>query len=1257
MLKLTSLMVLSLSLVFIVQVSTQKQDNCYCIGPPSSLSPCQDNQCKTLNHYAENSTEIKDYSILYFLPGSHLMSGVMNLISHSNITLITYEFEHNSSYGLSNMARIECQGDSGFYFRTIHNLSIVGILLNNCGYRFDKYYYNAILMHYVTDLHMLHVEIHNTTGVGLYGYEIVGKSFISKTIVNNSKRDSSNSSPSGNMHFYYEYKNSYTTHNHSLTISDSNITNGNNSGWLYRSRPHAGGIYLYLQTTNAIQITLKNIKLSGNSGYNGGNIAFDYIAIGNSWLSTITVENCRFLNGFARSLGAGLFAAFIAIYNSTYSHHWNVPNNKAVLIVTDSHFINNTAEKVGAGAYIQLHEGNEYNMCAELLFKGCAFKKNNILTINGRGGSAVNIINFRIPDYMPHHLLQYNVSFKSCVFTENSARIINNYTVGSTAFYVEENVVTIITDSNFTQNYNCSGISAVESNLLLDGHIEISHNTAVNGGGIVLCENSILQLFPQVNITISNNHAFRYGGGIYIDDECSQAIPPCFFQPRDIDNYTHHTVHFLNNSAQIAGTAIYGGLVDHCYYYGPYSKDRRSVFNNIFQIHPNDTLSITSNPLRLCLCQMINDTYIPNCNIRHINRTVYSGGNIQLNVVVVGQRDGPVPGVVLAELSKKDYALKKLQDSQVIKNTTACTDINYTLYSNNANELVVINLFIQNSDVGIISEEDRNFEINVEVLPCPAGFFLSDKMCRCKPNLASLGSIDCNITTTSIARYSHSSKWWVGFKENETTMVFTRYCPFDYCVSKSIEINTTSISAGDIQCAHHRSGILCGHCEANLSMTLGSNVCQDCRDAGIVRIISLILALAIFGVVLVLIIGMLDINVSEGTLNAFVFFVNVARFNTDYFDNQRNSFITTKWLKSFVAFMSLDLGSDVCFYNGMTALGKTGLQFVFPMYLWCLAGLIIYFGRRSDKVVKLFGRNTVRVLATIIFLSYAKLIRTIIDIFHVSTLIDVDTAKVYRQVWSIDGNRRYLSSQSRDHTTLFVFAVIVAAVTLPYTLALLFIQYLRKRSDMRILFWVNKLKPFFDAYTGPYKDRYHFWTGFLLMMRLFLFVGIAVNKSKGPALNLSLITGVTAFLLLLMQPGIYKNWVLNIIEGFTFFNIIIFTAFTAYDTELIYSNDYPILICVGSMFLLFCGVLGYHVFIKLSVTNKWRHMKVWLLDKKWPWMKRKPIRSLILPYDPDNNDLSSSDDELDPILHNAPPVARYDQYREPLIETEENTYD
>jgi hypothetical protein len=229
----------------------------------------------------------------------------------------------------------------------------------------------------------------------------------------------------------------------------------------------------------------------------------------------------------------------------------------------------------------------------------------------------------------------------------------------------------------------------------------------------------------------------------------------------------------------------------------------------------------------------------------------------------------------------------------------------------------------------------------------------------------------------------------------------------------------------------------------------------------------------------------------------------------------------------------------------------------------------------------------------------------------------------------------------------------VAAVTLPYTLALLFIQCLRKKSDMKVLFWVNKLKPFFDAYTGPYKDKYHFWTGFLLVVRIVMFIGIALNTRKGEILNLTLILATTSVLFVLIQPGIYKSWALNIIESFTYANLTVLAAGTIYDARFNYSNNTTIILCVGSMFLMFCGVVVYHMLKKLSVTQKWRLMKVWLLDRRWPWMKQKPIRSLVLPYT-DNNELSSSDSELDPILQDAPPMAHYDAFREPLIETTQN---
>ena len=69
-----------------------------------------------------------------------------------------------------------------------------------------------------------------------------------------------------------------------------------------------------------------------------------------------------------------------------------------------------------------------------------------------------------------------------------------------------------------------------------------------------------------------------------------------------------------------------------------------------------------------------------------------------------------------------------------------------------------------------------------------------------------------------------------------------------------------------------------------------------------------------------------------------------------------------------------------------------------------------------------------------------------------------------------------------------------------------------------MLFWVRRLKPFFDAYTGPYKDKYSFWVGLLLLVRSSLFLVFAFNALGDPAVNL-LATGLTGFLLVVVLQG------------------------------------------------------------------------------------------------------------------------------------------
>ena len=77
---------------------------------------------------------------------------------------------------------------------------------------------------------------------------------------------------------------------------------------------------------------------------------------------------------------------------------------------------------------------------------------------------------------------------------------------------------------------------------------------------------------------------------------------------------------------------------------------------------------------------------------------------------------------------------------------------------------------------------------------------------------------------------------------------------------------------------------------------------------------------------------------------------------------------------------NLDFGIETCFYNGLDTYSKTWLQFVFPVYLWVLVGLMIIVSHYSQRFAKLLSNNPVSVLATLILLSYTKILCTLIAV-------------------------------------------------------------------------------------------------------------------------------------------------------------------------------------------------------------------------------------------------------------------------------------
>ena len=330
----------------------------------------------------------------------------------------------------------------------------------------------------------------------------------------------------------------------------------------------------------------------------------------------------------------------------------------------------------------------------------------------------------------------------------------------------------------------------------------------------------------------------------------------------------------------------------------------------------------------------------------------------------------------------------------------------------------------------------------------------------------------------------------------------------------------------------------------------------------------------------------MNLTVSEGTLNGLIFYANIIGANQATFFPSTSTHCPV--LTVFIAWLNLDLGIETCFIDGLSGYWKTWLQFVFPAYIWIITAVIIVVAYYSSTGARFFGSNSVQVLATLFLLSYTKLLRTIITAISFTFLDYPDHCR--KTVWLYDGNIQYLSPA---HTPLFLVALIVFILLwLPYTVVLLLVQYFRKKTHHRILYWFTKLKPLFDAYLGPFKDKHCYWVGVLLLVRIILLIISAVNPNNAPKLNLLAIGGTTLVLLAYTATAgkVYRKKYVSFIENSFLLNLGALAIGTLYTGVNGQGHTAVVHTLVGIAFLQFVGITIFHGYCSIKETRTWRHV-------------------------------------------------------------------
>ena len=229
---------------------------------------------------------------------------------------------------------------------------------------------------------------------------------------------------------------------------------------------------------------------------------------------------------------------------------------------------------------------------------------------------------------------------------------------------------------------------------------------------------------------------------------------------------------------------------------------------------------------------------------------------------------------------------------------------------------------------------------------------------------------------------------------------------------------------------------------------------------------------------------------------------------------------------------------------------KVWLQFVFPLYVWVLIGVIIVVSHHSVQVTRWLGNDPVSVLATLILLSYTMLLHTILMALSFTHIQVSDGSRF--SVWLYNGNVQYLSGK---HIPLFLFALLAFFLLfVPYTFVLIASHLLLPYSRYRFMSWIdnNRVKYFLRSYYAPLKDKRRSWIGILLAIRFSLLLVFVSNSLGDPSINLVAIA-ITSFLIVGFKTlcgTVYTNWYLDALDLSFEIKLSLFSVLTLYNMKV-----------------------------------------------------------------------------------------------------------
>ena len=1049
--------------------------NIYDVTPDGNTSTCY--QCLNVKHYLSNATKyLVSNTQLHFLPGLHDLPTDLIIQNVHNISLIG-----SATNGTTPDTVIRCTTSVGIIMDNITNLTIQNMVIKNCKTKHDSLHVQVAL--FMKQCHFLRLNsvhiYHDKNTISILGFNILGNSCF-------------NAITCQEIHFYYN-EIAVKAKSHNILVNSFLVTNHFKSEY---------GIYLNMSQSSyeiILQIVNTTVQQLKRSAF--------LFAISNSLanINTLLIYNLKFHNNSDKTIWYLFYLENISVVNFLDCQmHYNRISKLALvkILYSDSvTFCNFNLE------YNKHHRNFNASPRSPLIKVTCVsnvsikhcFIHNNKITVLDASDSALAV--------------------KNTTFLLNEIPVLSNQNsilqLKNSRFLLTGLIIFRKNKNNFA-----SVISLHNSTITVYGYLKFSENFA---SSIIrfLCHGMphcyIMKVLDNTTISIVNNVIFAY----FIDEtnfypNPNEYIhPPCFFQyfsTKNLDNnisvgnfsikIKHNTfanlslyhmledlIMMLRNKPFIFLSERFGTnlnriyhylTITHCYWL-PQSAFSTAIpldvnKQYIKQLNNSKLLRLIKKKI-LCLCR---DEKQYDCLSDELN-SLYPGQALMVSFYVNANHASSTE-IAIELNTKQTYSvcsvLNAEQNIQFIDKK--CTSVKYAIaFPNNSwCELILKRALSQT-----IYKYDSYY---IRELPCPLGFVKLDGICQCYPSFKQFGFVRCNIKIQAILRPSRGwlqcSSYMNAHNDSYHSCDISQLCPYDYCKPYSFFLD---FSAPDSQCQFKRSGILCGQCQQGLSTVFGSHHCQHCSNIYLL----LIIPIAIAGVALVLLLFILNLTVTDGTINSFILYVNVISINSEILLPEHH---TISPVHIFISLTNLNLGIQTCFYNGMDDYAKIWLQLAFPFYIMSIATLIVVVSRYSITVKRFTALRASSVLATLFLLCFTSILRTTSNVLFSYSSITHLPSKHTRLVWSTDPNIPLFGTK---FTLLFILCVILFSLLLLFTITLLCAKALLK---------YKLLSPILHIYQRPY------WLFLQLLMRMIFLYISHLDKTVNITINITVLCIINA---------------------------------------------------------------------------------------------------------------------------------------------------